>query len=104
MTVKKRKPVTRKAKPSVAVEHRLTRLEDGMREFREDIAEIKEQIKTTLTSAIKTTNDDLKILLDRKKSYDAVKVFVIRVTQFSISLASITWVVIQILRVAKHGL
>lgn len=102
--MKKRKPSSRKAKPTASVEHRLTRLEDNVYQFGEDMKEIKDEIKGKISGAIDKTNDDLKILLDRKKGHDAVKVFVIRTTQLSISLASFTWVIIQILKVVKHGI
>lgn len=102
--MKKRKPASRKSKPTASVEHRLTRLEDNVYQFSEDMREIKDEIKNKISGAIDKTNADLKLLLDRKQGHDAVKTFVIRMLQLSVSLASFTWVIIQILKVVKHGI
>lgn len=86
----------RKRKPSQSVEHRLTKLEDGLKSVDGKIDEIKTYVSNHLVHALEQTNADLKTLLDRKQTNDAVRNFLNNLVKASLSLATIVWVILQV--------
>jgi hypothetical protein len=86
----------KRRKPSMNVEHRLTKLEDAYKTMNGKLDEIKNYVSNHIVHALEDTNKDLKILLDRKQEADAVKAFLNNSVKLSVSLASVTWVVMQI--------
>lgn len=87
-----------KRKPSQNVEHRLTKLEEGLQGVRGDIAEVMSNVTNHIPTSIAAVKKDMDVLLDRKQNADAVKNFLNNCVKFAFSLASITWVVLQILK------
>ena len=85
----------KKYKPTADVEHRLTKLEEGQTAMDGKLDEIKKYVSNHLVHALEQTNADLKILLNRKQNYDAVRGFLGHLLQFSVSAASLVWITIQ---------
>lgn len=85
-----------KRKPSANVEHRLTKLEEQYTAIDGKIDEIKTYVSNHLVHKIDATKADLETLLDRKQAHDAVKNFLNNALKLSMSLATITWVILQV--------
>jgi cation diffusion facilitator CzcD-associated flavoprotein CzcO len=97
------------------VEHRLTKVEEAAKNLYDEIKamnkvmdekidEVKDYITKNLATAIDETNKDLKILLDRKESQEAVKLFLTNFLRLSVgifglvsAMATGTWAVTQII-------
>jgi Flp pilus assembly protein TadB len=102
------------------VEHRLTKVEEATKNLYDEIKAMnkimdekidgmKEYITKNLASAIDETNKDLKVLLDRKQSQEAIKLFLTNFLKLSIGIfglvsavATGTWAVVQILHFFKQ--
>jgi Flp pilus assembly protein TadB len=103
----------RRNKITADVEHRLTKVEEATRNLSNEnkamhkvtddkIDDIKAYVTKDIAAAIDQTNADLKVLLDRKQSQEAVKQFLSNFLKLSIALfglvsaiATGTWAVIQ---------
>lgn len=103
----------RKQKPALSTEHRLTKLEEETKTIfvhlqelakstGDDIAEIKSYVSNHIMHSLEKTNADLKVLLERKQSYDAVKDFLHKCVQVSVSLAALIWTCAQIMMIWKN--
>lgn len=91
----------KKRKPALGTEHRLTRLEENYKSMGEDITDIRKHVTNHIMHELAEVKTDLELLLDRKKAGDAVKTFLHHLMQLSVSLAALTWAVIQIIRTFK---
>jgi len=85
-------------KPSQNVEHRLTKLEENVEELRSKLDEVISNVTNHIPTSIKAVKNDLDVLLDRKKTGDAIRSFCTNLAKVAFSLASFTWIVLQILR------
>lgn len=94
MTIKRRKT-------SASVEHRLTKLEEGLKSVRSDIAEVMSNVTNHIPTSINAVKQDLETLLDRKKESEAVKLFFTNFFKFSASIAALVWTVLQIIKIVK---
>ncbi len=91
--------MTRKRKANLGVEHRLTKLEDGLRQVQENVGKIMENVSNHIPTSIEAVKADLQTLLDRKTEQEAIKRFIGNFFKVSVGMASITWVLLQ---VAEH--
>lgn len=91
----------KRRKPSTSVEHRLTKVEMGLRAAWEDIREIKANVSNHIPTSIEAVKKDLETLLDRKKGSEAVRSFLNNFLKLSVSLASLVWVGLQIIKIIK---
>lgn len=103
----------KKRKPSVNIEHRLTkleqesqslytRLEDMSKNLDAKLEEIKKYVSNHLVHALEQTNADLKTLLDRKQEHEAVKTFLTHLLKFSGSIAALSWATIEVIKALKE--
>lgn len=88
----------KKRKPALCVEHRLTKLEGETRTLFNKLSELAQSI----TVGLEKTSIDLKTLLDRKQSYDAVKDFLHKCFQVSVSLSALAWAICAIISAIKE--
>lgn len=96
MSSMKKNKLVRKNKPSMSVEHRLTKLEEGLKGVKTDIAEVMLNVTNHIPTSIKDVKADLKTLLDRKQSQEAIKTFLTNLLKLAGSVAVFTWAAIQI--------
>ena len=95
-----------------STEHRLTKLEaevkaicDNLDLFtqhtKDDISEIKTYVSNHLMHGLEKTNNDLKILLERKQGADAITGFLTKCVQISVSIGALIWTTAQIIMIWK---
>lgn len=105
----------KKNKITADVEHRLTKVEEATKNLSDEnkamhkvtddkIDEVKNYVATDIAKAIDETNKDLKTLLDRKQSQEAVKTFLTNFLKLSAALfglgsavATGSWAIIQVI-------
>jgi len=102
------------------VEHRLTKVEEATKNLSDEnkamhkvtddkIDEVKTYVTVDIAKAIDETNKDLKTLLDRKQSQEAVKTFLTNFLKLSAAIfglvsaiATGTWAVVQVIHFFKQ--
>lgn len=92
---------SKKRKPALGTEHRLTRLEERYKSVADDISEIRAHVTNHIMTELGVVKKNLETLLDRKRAGDAVKTFLHYLIQLSVSLAALTWAVLQIMRAIR---
>lgn len=98
--MKKKKEIKRQ-RVTAEVEHRLTKVEEGLVNVKKDIEEVMLNVTNHIPTSIQAVKDDLKVLLDRKHVGDVVKAFATNFLKISCGIATATWAVIQIIHAIK---
>lgn len=88
--------MVKKRKAAASVEHRLTRLEDGLESMGKVVEDIKLNVTNHIPTSIAEVKEDLQVLLDRKKVSDAIKGFASNFFKIAVGMASIIWVLLQV--------
>lgn len=96
MSSMKKNKTVRKNKPNMAVEHRLTKLEEGLENVRTDISEVMLNVTNHIPTSIADVKNDLKTLLDRKQNQEAIKTFLTHLLKLAGSFAAFTWATVEI--------
>ena len=107
MSPMKKSKVIRKNKISENLEHRLTKVEEGLKEVKADVSEIMINVTNHIPSSITAVKLDLQTLLDRKREKEAVKDFLGHALKIVYLSAGVVWIALQVIEhfyTAKEGL
>lgn len=94
--MKKKKEIKRQ-KISVDVEHRLTKLEQGLEGVKKDIEEVMLNVTNHIPTSIKEVKADLQTLLDRKKEKEAIREFLAHSLKLVWTIVGIMWILLQVI-------
>ena len=93
----KKNKIIKRSKPSATVEHRLTKLEEGLDSVKKDVEDIMLNVTNHIPTSIAKVQTDLQTLIDRKKESEAVKTFLSHSLKLTWTFAGIVWILLQVI-------